>query len=117
MSDISFNNWQSMTDKALLESIGAFIAHHRVEQNKSQNEVAKDAQMSRSTLSLLENGENVSLSNLIKVLRVLDLLHIFDVFAINTEISPIAYAKLKKKERKRASKVAEDKTKPHNLGW
>jgi hypothetical protein len=35
MTDISYKNWDSMSDKALAEHIGAFIKHHRMEQNKT----------------------------------------------------------------------------------
>ena len=91
-----------MTDKALMETIGSYIQHHRLNQNKSQSDVAEAAGISRSTLSLMERGDKVTLSSLIKVLRILDLLYIMDVFRIKTEISPIEYAKLQKKKRFRA---------------
>jgi transcriptional regulator with XRE-family HTH domain len=70
--------------------------------------VASAAGISRSTLSLLERGEKVALSSLIKVLRVLDLLYIMDVFKVKDEISPIQYAKLLKKKRKRARTKKKD---------
>lgn len=102
MENISQVNWLSMNDRALMETIGHFVKHHRLKQNRSQDEVAKDAGISRSTLSLLERGEKITLSSLIQVLRVLDLLYIMEVFKISSEISPIAYAKLKKNSRQRA---------------
>ncbi|MDF1575698.1 MAG: helix-turn-helix transcriptional regulator [Bacteroidales bacterium] len=91
-----------MSDKAFMKTIGTFIQHHRLNQNRSQNEVAVAAGISRSTLSLLERGENVSLSSLIQVLRILDLLYIMDVFSVREEISPVEYAKLQKNRRLRA---------------
>lgn len=102
MSDNSYNDWVSMSDKALGETIGIFIKHHRLNQNKTQDEVSFEAGISRSTLSLLERGEKITLSSLIKVLRVLDLLHIMDVFQVSNEISPIEYVKLQKNKRQRA---------------
>lgn len=102
MNDISYNDWVSMSDKALGETIGRFIKHHRLNQNKTQEEVSVEAGISRSTLSLLERGEKVTLSSLIQVLRVLDLLHLMDVFQVSDEISPIEYAKLQKNKRQRA---------------
>ncbi len=104
MNDFSYIDWHSMSDKALVETIGNFVKHHRLSQNKSQSDVAKAAGISRSTLSLLERGEKVSLGSLIQVLRILDLLHIMEVFKISEEISPIEYAKLQKNKRQRASK-------------
>ncbi len=117
MNDNSYINWVSMNDMALSEVIGKFIQHHRLNQNKSQDELSKAAGISRSTLSLLERGEKVTLNTLIQVLRVLDLLYIMDVFKINEEISPLEYAKLKKNKRKKASGKSSDKTKTDNLGW
>jgi transcriptional regulator with XRE-family HTH domain len=102
MNEKSSTNWASMSDKALIQTIGAFIQHNRLNQNRSQSNVAKSADISRSTLSLLERGEKVSLISLIQILRVLDLLYIMDIFKIKNEISPIEYAKLQKNKRQRA---------------
>ncbi len=115
MNDISYTDWPSMSDKALMETIGNFVKHHRLNQNKSQSDVAEAAGISRSTLSLLERGEKIALSSLMQVLRVLDLLHIMDVFKVSNEISPIAYAKLQKNKRQRARN--KDENLNDDLGW
>lgn len=103
MTDISYKNWDSMSDKALSEHIGAFIKHHRMDQNKTQDMLANAAGISRSTLSLLERGETVTLATLIQVLRVLDQLNVMEVFSVQQTISPLALAKMEKEKRKRAS--------------
>ena len=102
MTDISYK-WHSMTDEGLSGLIGSFVKHHRLNQNKTQLQTANEAGISRSTLSLLERGESVSLGTLIQVLRVLDLLYIMDAFEVKSTISPIALAKLEQKQRQRAS--------------
>ena len=117
MSDYSYTNWQSMSDKALAETIGKFVQHHRLNQNKTQHDVAKAAGISRSTLSLLERGEKVSLSSLMQVLRILDLLHIMDVFKVNDEISPIEYIKLQKNKRQRARSKNEKLNSKEDVEW
>jgi transcriptional regulator with XRE-family HTH domain len=104
----SFNNWDSMSDKALAEQIGAFIKHHRLEQDKTQDALAADAGISRSTLSLLERGETVNLSTLIQVLRVLDQLQVMNAFVVQETISPLELARLEKKKRKRATGKSSD---------
>jgi len=104
MNELSYKNWASMSDKALIEQIGAFIKQHRLRQNRTQNEVAEEAGISRSTLSLLERGETVTILTLIQVLRVLDQLHIMNAFRVEERVSPIALAKLEKEKRKRASR-------------
>jgi len=104
MNEISYKNQASMSDKALIEQIGAFVKHHRLRQNKTQDEIAEEAGISRSTLSLLERGESVTILTLIQVLRVLDQLHIMDAFRVEEKVSPMALAKLEKEKRKRASR-------------
>lgn len=102
MNDNSFKDWASMSDKALSATIGNFIKSNRLTQNKTQDEVSISAGISRSTLSLLERGEKVTLSSLIQVLRVLDLLYVMEIFHVSNEISPIEYAKLQKNKKQRA---------------
>lgn len=101
-----------MTNTALAKNIGAFIKHHRLEQNKSQEALAHSAGISRSTLSLLERGETVTLATLLQVLRALDQLHIMDAFAVpkTKTISPLLLAKLEHGTRKRASGIAKPDT-------
>lgn len=117
MNDDSYNDWVSMSDKALGETIGNFIKHHRLNQNKTQDEVSVAAGISRSTLSLLERGEKVTLSSLIQILRVLELLYVMDIFKISNEISPIEYAKLQKNKRQRARNQIEVKNTNEDTGW
>jgi transcriptional regulator with XRE-family HTH domain len=117
MSDISYNKWVTMSDEALMKTIGSFVRHHRLNQNKSQDEVAQAAGISRSTLSLMERGGKIALNSLIQVLRILDLLYIMDVFKVVNEISPIEYAKLQKGKRKRASKSGNAPNSKEGLGW
>ena len=110
MTDKAFKEWASMNDKALVEHIGAFVRHHRMEQNKTQDELATAAGISRSTLSLLERGKTVTVTTLIQVLRVLDQLSVLSAFDVRETISPLALAKLQKEKRQRArSKAGKDK--------
>ncbi|NDV66272.1 helix-turn-helix domain-containing protein [Bacteroides sp. 224] len=103
MNDLSDNNWNSMSDDYIARQIGAFVKHYRLEQNRTQTELAKDAGISRSTLSLLERGEVVTIATLIQTLRVLDLLHVFDKFTVNQQQSPLLLAKAEKKKKNRAT--------------
>lgn len=112
MTDKSFTELLSMSDKAIAEYIGAFVRHHRMEQNKTQHELAKAAGISRSTLSLLERGETVTVATLIQVLRILDQLMVLNAFEMKETISPLALAKLQKEKRQRArSKSGKDENK------
>jgi transcriptional regulator with XRE-family HTH domain len=103
MDDISYKKSLSYSDKNLVSQFGKFILHHRIKQNKSQDEVAEAAGISRSTLSLMERNGQTTLNTFVRILRVLDLLYVMDTFEVIEEISPLAYAKMKKKSRKKAS--------------
>jgi transcriptional regulator with XRE-family HTH domain len=117
MNDKSYINWVSMSDKALSETIGTFIKRHRLNQNKTQEEVSTAAGISRSTLSLLERGETVTLTTLLQVIRILDLLQIMDTFEVKDQISPIEYAKLQKNKRQRARNKKESKNLNTESEW
>lgn len=102
MDQISANHWSALSDKAIAEHIGRYVREKRLEQNISQQKLAHDAAISRSTLSLLEKGDPVNLSSLLQVLRVLDQLQVLNAFNLQPSFSPIQLAKLEAEKRKRA---------------
>ena len=111
------NNWIAMSDGAIIDAIGEFIRHKRLQENKSQAQLAKEAGLNRWTLGQIEKGESITLSSLIQVLRVLNLLHLLDIFTIDESISPIEYAKIKEKKRKRARNKNTEPNLNEDLGW
>lgn len=115
MNDISDIKWASMTDNSIMQTIGSFIQYHRLKQNITQTQLAEQSNLSRSTISLLENGEKITLPSLIQVLRVLNLLHVLENFQIKEEISPLAYLETQKQKRQRARNSL-DKT-PEDPEW
>tara|TARA_B110000091_G_C13778713_1_gene460076 strand:+ start:578 stop:922 length:345 start_codon:yes stop_codon:yes gene_type:complete len=104
-------NWVSMNDRAIITSIGNYVKHQRLNQNKTQAKVAKIAGINRWTISQIENGEAISLTSLIQILRALNLLNILDSFNVNTQPSPLELAKIEKEARKRARNIID---KPKN---
>lgn len=110
-------DWYAMSDARLQEYIGTFIKQQRLQQNKSQAAVAEAANLSRSTLSLLERGESVSLVSLIQVLRVLEQLHVFEAFQVQKQISPLRLAKLEMAKRKRASSLDTPAKNNNDSSW
>ena len=94
------NNWYAMSDERILKQIGEFVKYHRMEQNKTQTMLAKDAGISRSTLSLLERGGTVTVATLIRVLRVLEKLYIINDFQVSTQLSPLLLAQAEQKGRR-----------------
>lgn len=93
--------YNTMSDSHLQALLGGFIKHHRTERNIAQETLAANAGISRSTLSLMENGKPVMFPCIIRVLRVLDLLYVFDTFKVEDASNPIATKNLK--QRKHAS--------------
>ena len=104
----SIDNWVSMSDKSIINSIGVYLKHQRLSQNKTQSKIAAAAGVNRMTISQIEKGEVISLTSLIQIMRALDVLNILDVFSVREEISPIALAKIEKQKRQRASKGVTD---------
>ena len=104
MNDILDINWYAVNDKQLLQQIGGFVRYYRIEEKQTQAMLAKDAGISRSTLSLLERGETVTVTTLIQVLRVLGCLYIMNVFLTPTQKKPHVFADIEKRRlRKRVS--------------
>ena len=112
MSDKSVDNYTSMSDKLILKKLGNFVQYHRIQQKKTQQTLAEAAGISRSTLSLLERGEIVTLATFVQVLRVLDQLAVLEAFTINPIISPLQLAKIEQKKRQRVRTQQPNSTNP-----
>jgi transcriptional regulator with XRE-family HTH domain len=104
MDNISTNDLSANTNYALLQTIGSFIKQTRVNQNKTQQQIADDCGINRTTYIQIENGKGSSMLHFIQVLRALNALQKLNIFETNNQISPIALAKMQKNKRQRASK-------------
>jgi len=96
-------NFEAMSEQAVLAELGRRVQMQRLNANLSQSEVAVKAGISRRALQNLESGRACTLSLLIRVLRVLGLLGQLETFLPEPGPSPIQLAKLKGRERQRAS--------------
>ena len=117
MIEKTSTDWVTMSDKAIIGAIGAYIRHQRLEQNKTQAQVAKESGINRWTLSQIENGGSITLATLIQILRALDLVHLLSIFTIEEIISPIEYPRLKEKKKKRARPKIKTNDSNGDLGW
>ena len=106
-----------MSDAAIIAALGKFIKQKRLQENKTQAQLAKEAGLNRSTLVQIENGESITLTSLIQILRVLNQLHLLDAFTIEEKISPMDYVKMKEKKRLRARKKNTGTDKNEDIGW
>ncbi len=94
-----------LPDTSIAMVIADFIKQKRIEQNKTQNELAEMAGINRSTLIEFEQKGRANLITLIQLLRALDQLDLLKTFHITKELSPIQIAELQHTDKKRASKV------------
>ena len=92
-----------MSDRAILRQIGRRLKKYRLRQNLTQQQLADRAGVSRPTISDMERGKPFELLTLIQVLRALRSLEAVDAFLPEPGISPLQLAKLRGKERQRAS--------------
>lgn len=106
-----------MSDKALLQYLGKFIKDHRMQQNRSQEQLATDAGVSRSTVSLLERGQPVALTSFLQILRVLNQLHVLTAFKVEPQYSPMQLAKLEQQKRQRAGRKKPDNNSALPVDW
>jgi transcriptional regulator with XRE-family HTH domain len=96
-------NYEAMSEQAVLAELGQRLQAQRLNANLSQAEVAHQAGVSRRALQNLESGRVCTLSLLIRVLRALGKLQQLEALLPETGPSPIQLAKLKGRERQRAS--------------
>lgn len=113
MMDI--NNINSLSDNAIVGMMGRFIKHHRLEQNKTQAQLAEEAGINRSTLVEFEKGMRANIITFIQLLRALNLLYVLKQFQIQPQISPIQMAEIEQSKRKRAS--AKKTIKKNKSSW
>jgi putative transcriptional regulator len=95
----------AMSDNAIVETVGAFVRHHRLAQNKTQAQLAVEAGVNRSTLIEFEKGMRSNIITFIQLLRSLNLLYVMEQFKITSQVSPIQLAEMDQAKRKRATKT------------
>ena len=89
------------TNDAIMRQIGSKFKELRIEKNMKQAELADASGVSVFTISSVENGKATSLLTIVQLLRALGHLDYFDSFFQEETISPIAYAKLLKNNKKK----------------
>jgi len=100
--DKSDINIYAKSDKFYIEQIGNYIRNHRLDQNRTQTELAESAGLSRSTLVQLETGKRVNLISLVQALRALKKLHVLNELQYIPQVSPLKLAEIEQQQRQRA---------------
>lgn len=108
----------ALTDDAIIRQIGAKLKELRIIKGMKQTELSEASGVSVFTISAVENGKTTSMLTVIQILRALENLDYLHQFFLQQEISPIAYAKLmeknKRKERVKTSKSMPKKVESNN---
>lgn len=109
--------WYAMSDKALLALLGEFLKENRLQQNKTQQQVAVASGIARSTLVQIENGGGGTLLSFIEIMRTLEQLHLFSNFQVKKQISPLELARLEQTKRQRASRKKNNNNQNNESPW
>lgn len=88
---------------AILKELGQRLKEIRIAHLLTQKDLANEAGVSFNTVVRIENGESITIENLMRVMRVLDLLRNFDMLVPAQEVS-LEDVFLNKPKRKRVSK-------------
>jgi len=96
-------NFYPKSDSTIVNEICGGIKQIRLNQNMSQEELAKRAGLNRVTISRMEAGRAVSLLTLVQILRALDKLDMLNIFIQEPEVSPLKLFEIQEKSRKKAS--------------
>lgn len=92
-----------LSDRAIMRELGHRLKRRRLQKNLSQEMVAERAGISRSTVALVEKGAPTGLQTFLQIVRAIGVLDELEPFLQEDGISPIALAKMKGRERRRAS--------------
>lgn len=91
------------TDRRILAELGDRLAQHRLNRNLTQDQLAREAGVSKRTVVRLEDGQSSQMTSLVRVLRALGLLGNLDALVPAPLASPIEALKAKAWKRHRAS--------------
>ena len=97
----SYMDLYAQANDAIMRQIGSKLKELRIEKNMKQAELSDASGVSVFTISSVENGKTTSLLTSVQLLRALEHLDYLDSFFQEETVSPIAYAKLFKNNKKK----------------
>ena len=95
-------DFNELSDKAISKELGNRLKARRLEMNVTQEKLAHETTLSLNVIKSLEKGKG-KLSTLIAFLRELKALDQLNHFIPEVGISPLQLARMRGKERQRAS--------------
>ena len=88
---------------AVINALFQQIEQIRLSRNVSQAALAKEAGVSRSTITRLASGENISVDSFVRVMQALGLADHLAALLPNANVRPVERIRLQGAERRRAS--------------
>ena len=88
---------------AVINALFQQIEQIRLSRNISQAALAKEAGVSRSTITRLASGENISVDSFVRVMQALGLADHLAALLPNPNVRPVERIRLEGAERRRAS--------------
>jgi putative transcriptional regulator len=88
---------------AIINALFQQIEQIRLSRNVSQAALAKEAGVSRSTITRLASGENISIDSFVRVMQALGLADHLAALLPNPNVRPVERIRLEGAERRRAS--------------
>ena len=95
--------FDALNNQAIRKEIGDRVRRERLNQDITQEALARSAGVSRRVVLDLEAGKGCGLSSFIEILRALRKLDQLDALIPDPGISPLQLARLQGKRRQRAS--------------
>jgi len=92
-----------LTEPEILVELGGRLRRYRLQQNVTQEDLARKAGVGTRTIRKLESGGDVQMSTVTRILRALGRLDALDAFLPAPGISPMELLRSGGRERRRAS--------------
>ncbi len=110
-------NFQNASSDQIIEALGQRLNQIRLNQNISQADLAKEAGVSRSTLTRLADGQPISLDSFIRVMQALKLTDQLAALLPDPSVRPVDRVRLDGTERQRATSKSSGDKKSSPTPW
>lgn len=97
------NDFSIHSSEAIMEALFDRLEEIRLSRNISQANLAAEAGVSRSTITRLARGENISVDSFVRIMQALDLTDNLAALLPNPTIRPVERVRMAGSERVRAS--------------
>ena len=93
------------SDETVLRELGSRLSRTRLERNLSQEQLANEAGVAKSTVERIEAGREVKLTSFVRILRALGQLEDLDRLIPEPLPSPIERIRMQGRRRQRATRA------------